>query len=234
MKYYWKNKLRLLCCILVSFNVHADTLHALDNIEQVAFEYALTQAQENFDNPQIAMGTLDQRLRLQACDTRLDVFNNVAGTGIGNQTIGVKCSSPVAWTVYVPVKVKVLKAVVVAVKPLSANQVITAADVKLQQKDIGSLRQGYMDNIRQLVGQQLKYSVALGTVLKPSSVQAQKVVRRGEHIMLVAVAGKMEVRMSGTALSDAGLGQRVRVKNSSSKRVVEGVVDGPGIVKVIM
>jgi len=234
MKYCWKNKLSIVCSLFFAANINADALHSLDNIEQVVYEYALSHAQENFDNPQIEMGTLDSRLRLQACEHHLDIFNNREGTGVGNQTIGVKCSSPVAWTVYVPVKVKVLQAVVVAARPLAANQLITAKDVKLKQLDIGALRQGYVNNIRKIVGQQLKYPVALGTVIKPRSVQAQKLVRRGEHIMLVALAGNMEVRMSGTALSDAILGQRIRVKNSSSKRVVEGVVEAAGIVKVTM
>jgi len=236
MRYFWKNKLSLLCSLMLAMNANAnaDGLHALDNIEQVAYEYALAMAQERFDSPQIAMGTLDSRLRLQACDTDLNAFSKLVGTGMGNQTIGIKCISPVAWTVYVPVKVKVLQAVVVAVRSLAANQIIRASDVKLQQRDIGSLRQGYINNTRMIVGQELKYPVSLGTVIKPQSVQAQKLVRRGEHIMLVASVGKMEVRMSGTALSDASLGQRVRVKNSSSKRVVEGIVDAPGIVKVTM
>ena len=51
-------------------------------------------------------------------------------------------------------------------------------------------------------------------------------------ITLIAVAGSMQVKMNGTALSDASLGQKIRVKNSSPKRVVEGVVDGPGLVRV--
>ena len=44
----------------------------------------------------------------------------------------------------------------------------------------------------------------------------------------------MQVKMSGTALEDASLGQRVKVKNSSSKRIVEGVVNAAGIVYVSM
>jgi len=234
MRYFWKNKLSLICSLLLAVNVNAEPLHALADIEQVAYEYALSKAQERFDSPQIVMGELDSRLRLQACDKDLNVFSNTVTTGLGSQTIGVKCNSPVTWTVYVPVKVKVLQAVVVAVRPLAANKIITTADVKLQQWDIGALRQGYIDNIRQLIGQELKYPIAMGTVIKPQSVRAQKLVHRGEHIMLIASTGNMEVRMSGTALSDASLGQRVRVKNSSSKRVVEGVVDAPGIVKVTM
>lgn len=74
----------------------------------------------------------------------------------------------------------------------------------------------------------------MGTIINSKNLRPQKIIQRGELIMLVATAGQMEVRMSGTALSDGSLGQRVRVKNLSSKRVVEGVVDGPGTVKVTM
>lgn len=234
MKWCWENSLRFACGMLLSVGAYADTLHALENIEQVVYEYALQNAQERFDNPQIVMGKLDTRLRLHACDSRLNVFSNIVNTGLGNQTVGVKCNSPVAWTVYVPFKVKVLEPVVVSVKPLAANQIITAADIKLQEWDLGNLRQGYVKNTSQIVGKQLKYPIAMGTVIKPHSVKDQKLVHRGEEIILLASAGKMEVKMSGTALSDASLGQRVRVKNSSSKRVVEGVVQAAGIVKVAM
>jgi flagellar basal body P-ring formation protein FlgA len=230
----WKHKLSLVCGIFVSFHLSADTLHGLDRIEQVAYEYALKQAQASYDNPLIVMDSLDSRLRLQACDAALDVFSTNGAVGLGNQTIGVKCNTPVAWTVYVPVKVKVLKPVVVASKPLSSNQLITESDLKLQQVDIGSLQQGYLSNTQLVVGQQLKYPVSMGSVIKPNSLQSQKVVHRGEIIMLVAMAGQMEVRMSGTALDDATLGERIKVKNTTSKRIVEGVVDAPGIVKVAL
>lgn len=228
----WKHKLSLVCGIFASFTVLADTLHALDRIEQVAYEYALKQAQASYDNPQIAMNSLDDRLRLQACGSPLDVFSSGGVVGLGNQTIGVKCNSPVAWTVYVPVKVKVMKSVVVASRPLSSNQLIGQSDIKLMQWDIGSLQHGYLNSTQLVIGQQLKYPVSMGSVIKPNSLQAQKIVHRGDQIMLVAMAGQMEVRMSGTALDDATLGERVKVKNSTSKRIVEGVVDAPGIVKV--
>jgi len=234
MRYSWKQNLSLIVGLILTINVYGDTLQSLNSIEQVAYEYALSKAQENFDDPHVLMGKLDARLRLQKCDSQLQGFSKIINTGLGNQTVGVKCLSPVAWTVYVPVQVKVFKSVVVATRTLAANKIISKDDVKLRQLDVGSLHQGYVKNITQLVGQQLKYSVAMDSVIKPQNVRPQKIIQRGESIILIAMAGSMEVRMNGTAMADASLGQRVRVKNNSSKRVIEGVVDAPGIVKVAM
>jgi flagella basal body P-ring formation protein FlgA len=85
-----------------------------------------------------------------------------------------------------------------------------------------------------VVGQQLRYSLAMGTALTPRSLKQQKIVQRGEQVILVAQAGSMEVRMNGMAMEDATLGDKIKVKNSSSNRVVEGVVQAPGVVQVTM
>jgi flagella basal body P-ring formation protein FlgA len=230
----WKYTVSFILGFLLVMNVQAEDLHALGDIEQAAYEYALKQAQIHHDNPQVVMESLDRRLRLKTCDSELEVFTKNARTEIGHQTVGVKCSFPSTWTVYVPVKVKVFKTVMVVSSSLPANHIITAGDIKSQTRDIGTLRQGYLVDEKQLIGQQLKYSMSMGAVINPNSIRPQKIVRRGELILLVASVGKMEVRMNGTALADAQLGQRVKVKNSSSKRVVEGIVQAPGIVKVAM
>lgn len=231
---FWKYTLSFTVVFFWAINVQAAGLHALDTIEQAAYEYALERAQLHHDNPQVIMESLDSRLRLKSCESALEVFTKNDRTTIGNQTIGVKCKLPSTWTVYVPVKVKVFKTIVVASRSLSANHIITAGDLKRQTRDMGVLRQGYLIDTKPLIGQQLKYAMSTGSVIHANSIKPQKIVHRGEQILLVASVGNMEVRMNGTALADAQLGQRVKVKNSSSKRVVEGIVEGPGIVKVTM
>jgi flagella basal body P-ring formation protein FlgA len=213
---------------------YSDEVQSLEAIEHEAYVFSLAEAQAQFDHPQVMVEQLDSRLRLQSCNTDLVAFSTTPEVGAGNQTIGVKCNSPVAWTVYVPVKIKVMMPVVVATRGLSAKHIITPDDVRVETQDIASMRKGYIENPEQVIGHQLRYPVALGSVMNPTNLIAQKVVRRGEQIMLVAGIGGMEVRMAGTALSDAQFGQRIRVKNVSSKRIVEGVVDGPGVVRVTM
>lgn len=217
-----------------SFHVQAEALQDLDSIEQTAYVYALEQAQSHYDNPQVVMGKLDPRLRLQSCDKALTAFNNSQQFELGNQTIGVKCLSSSPWTVYVPLTIKLFKPVVVSSRALRANEIINEQDLKVLEVDISNLRYNYIQDPGKLIGQRLKYPVAMGAALTAQSVRPQKMVKRGQLITLVAETRGMQVKMSGTALSDGILGQRVRVKNSSSKRVVEGVVDSQGIVKVAM
>lgn len=226
--------LLLLSANLLTFTASADPLQPLSEVEHAAYTYTLQQAQARFNNPQVTVTPLDKRLRLQHCDGQLEAFTNRDILSAGNVTVGVRCHHPVAWTVYLPLQIKVMQPVVVIARPVSSNHVLTAQDLRLEQRDIGSLRQGYMANIAAVVGQQVKYSLGLGTVIQDNHLRSLNVVKRGESIVLVAGTGGMEVRMQGTALTDASVGDRVRVKNHSSERIVEGIVDSPGIVRVTM
>ena len=63
-----------------------------------------------------------------------------------------------------------------------------------------------------------------GAEIAPQAVKTVPAIRRGETVTIVSRQGGMEVSSSGIALSDAELGGRVRIRNESSQRVVEGTV----------
>lgn len=222
------------CVVFLTLSVHADNLQSITAIEQAAYEHALNEAQLSYSNPQVLVEPMDDRLRLQPCATKLQTFSNSSSNAVGSRTIGVKCPSDPEWTVYVPVKVKVLKPVLVAAKPLAAHTTLSKEDVRMQVMDIAELRHGFLESANAVEGQQLRYPLAVGAVIPPRGLKQEKVVRRGEQIILVAAMGGMEVRMNGTAMEDASVGDKVKVKNSSSQRIVEGIVYAPGIVKVLM
>ncbi len=227
-------RVTLIVALMYSYNLKADLLQDVDSIEQVAHVYAMELAQANFGTPEVVTGNLDPRLRLQKCTNPLAAFKKGNKFGLGSQVIGVKCQSDTPWTVYVPVTVKLYKTVVVAANHLSANHLLSTSDIKLAQIDISTLRKDYFKEASLVVGQQLKYPLAMGTAISSTHIRPQKIVRRGETITLIAEAGSMQVKMTGKALSDAVLGEKVRVENSSSKRIVEGTVNAPGQVKISM
>lgn len=215
-------------------NADVNTKHALADIEQAAYAYALSEAQMKFGSAHVSIMPLDKRLNMAACTSKLNAFTKKTTVDMGKQTIGVKCYGPVPWTVYVQAEIKVFKQTVIAAKPLAAGHVLEAGDIKFSTVDISQFRKGFVKSKQEVLGQQLKYPLAMGAVISPSALKSMKVVARGQVITLLAKAGTMEVRMSGKALASAALGQRVKVKNLSSKRVVEGVVESPGVVKVTM
>ncbi len=57
---------------------------------------------------------------------------------------------------------------------------------------------------------------------------ADAIVRRGQPITLVYEAPGLALTLRGRALEDAGLGQSVRVLNTTSNQTIDAVVTGPG------
>jgi flagella basal body P-ring formation protein FlgA len=62
---------------------------------------------------------------------------------------------------------------------------------------------------------------------------AAKAVQRGQSVTLVADVGGMSVRMAGKALSDGLINQRVRVQNTSSGKIVEGIARSEQVVEIV-
>lgn len=218
--------------MFLTLPVQAGPLHALHEVEHAAYLHAISEAQSRFSNPQVSISSLDKRLRLQACQSALDTFANHEQLRSGQLTIGVRCHAPVSWTVYVSAQVKVMQDVVVTRRALSADHILSKDDIKLAPRDIASLRKGYLTDAGALIGQQLKSPLPMGGIVQINQFKAQMLVHRGDLVTLVASVGNMEVRVRGEALANAGLGQRVKVKNSNSERVVEGIVDAAGVVRI--
>ena len=94
------------------------------------------------------------------------------------------------------------------------------------------IRDRYATTSENLLGKQLRRALPAGAVVVPQAVKGVPLIRQGETVTLVMRQGGMEVRSSGIALGDAELGQRLRVRNESSKRVVEGTATASRLVEV--
>jgi flagella basal body P-ring formation protein FlgA len=69
-------------------------------------------------------------------------------------------------------------------------------------------------------------------VITPAVLQPAVVVQRGQTVRLVIEQPGISIAAAGTALADAARGDRLRVRNTSSGKVVEGTVGADGIVRV--
>ena len=212
----------------------ASLLQPHDSIRLAAKTYLENNPPVGEGRIEFTIGHLDSRLRLQQCAAALEVFRPPGGRNSGHTTLGVRCSGPKPWKLYIPVAIKVYRPVAVAQGALLRGALLTAADIELVEKDVSRLGYGFIADPSNAVGKELRRSVTAGTVMTPHHLAAPHIVERGQTVVIVANSGGIEVRMAGEALADGAHNDRIRVRNNKTRRIVEGTVSAPGVVQVLM
>ncbi|MHA6164361.1 flagellar basal body P-ring formation chaperone FlgA [Pseudomonas sichuanensis] len=182
---------------------------------------------------EIQVNRLDPRLRMPLCSQQLDASLE-SPTPLGRVTVKVRCDSAAPWTIFVPAQVRLLRDVVVMTRPLKRESVVGEGDIALRERDVGTLGPGYLTQMDQAVGMKLLRPTVIDQVLTQQHLEQAELVRKGDHVVIVARSGTLSVRMPGEALSKGGLQEQIRVRNLNSKRVVKARVTGPGQVEVAM
>lgn len=182
---------------------------------------------------EISVGRLDPRLRLPACTVPLEAELPPGARSLGAMAVGVRCQAP-AWSVFVQGRLAVRRPVVVMAVSRPRGATLAAADLLLEPRDLSTLPGGYLSDPAELIGQELRRAVQARTVLLPGMTAAPELVRRGERVILQAQGGVVAVQVEGEALSAGALGDRIQVRNLSTRRVVEGTVGGPALVHIAL
>jgi flagella basal body P-ring formation protein FlgA len=177
----------------------------------------------------VIVGALDSRLRLLACERKLEGFA-AAESLAPRMTIGVRCLQP-NWTVYVPVSIESDTQVLVLRRALPRNSVVTHDDVESQTRRVPGFVANYITET-QLTGRHLRAASAPGTALTFELLQVDTLIKRGQRVTLIASAGGLEVHAQGEAMADATVAGRIRVLNLGSRRIVEGTVETPDRVRI--
>ncbi|MGI9236078.1 MAG: flagellar basal body P-ring formation chaperone FlgA [Woeseiaceae bacterium] len=182
----------------------------------------------------VKAGSLDSRHRLALCSKALEPFLR-RGAKIDVRTIvGVRCPGEKPWKVYLPVEVIVTDKVLVAGRTLPRGHLLAISDLVVEERDVSRLLSGYFSDTKALVGQRLKAQLIAGRILTPAMVQADLAVKRGQTVTLTVETGGIRIQMRGKALMDGAIDQRIRVENTESGRVVEGIVRSQEHVEVLV
>ncbi|MFN3919497.1 MAG: flagellar basal body P-ring formation chaperone FlgA [Methylohalobius sp.] len=212
--------------------VAAMEIQAIESIQQAIVAHLESIVRQHHQNFDIKLAPLDSRLRLPRCNQPLAIFPLSEAAPIGAVSVKVECQGAHPWTIYAKANVRVFQQVAVLARALPKGAVLDQGAVVLESVDIATLRQGYFASLEQVLGRRLKNSLPKGSVLIPQHLATTKVISKGDAVTIRVSEGGLDVRMGGHALMDGGLGQRIRVRNDRSQRVVEGVVQGPGEVQV--
>ena len=182
----------------------------------------------------LVAGPIGPSVRLAPCNQAVKPSVGPGGHMRDRILVELNCPGTPPWHIYVPVRVVGTSQVTIAAHAIVAGSVLTAADVRTEQRDISELPPGYMDDPAVTVGLTAGRPISSGAVITNQLLLGTKAVERGQTVTLVADAGGMSVSMQGRALSDGLINQRVKVENLSSGKVVEGIARSQQVVEIIL
>jgi flagellar basal body P-ring formation protein FlgA len=203
-----------------------------NDIQQQVSDYVLNQIQaEPSDKVEAIANAIDKRLNLAQCKVPLVI--NITGTGEirRNTTADVTCPDTPGWHLFVPVKIRIQKPVVVAATPISKGSVLSADSLTISYIDSFMLNGDMTTDINVLIGARSKRDLKTNQPLRLNQIC---IVCRDDSVEIIAEKGGMQIKTNGRALQDGSLNDRIRVQNVRSQRIISAVVSGVGQVKIEM
>lgn len=180
------------------------------------------------DNPQLVLhAPLDVPAELTFSSLTLDNsgqrFAGLAQLRSGQRILA---QSAVGGRIVTRVDVPVLS------RPLRRDEIISGNDITWLPTDLNAGSMNILFNAEDLIGKAPRTSLRPGVPVRAVDLVTPPAVNRGKQVTMIYQAGRMTITAQGRALSDAAVGETVRVVNISSSRTVEGVVEALGVVRI--
>jgi len=225
--------LTLITWISTAIGQEVASVEPTEAIRAAAESFVRSQLPQDASIAGVTAGALDSRLRLVRCTGGMHGHLPPGAALQARAMVGVSCEGPVRWTVYVPVTVESRISVLVLKHPVARDARLTMEDVTVEARKVTGIgTTAYLSDAKDLQARSAARPLPMGAALTVDMLKADMVIRHGQDVTLIAAAAGIEVRATGRAMADAAVGARLKVQNLSSMKVVEGVVEGPDLVRV--
>jgi flagella basal body P-ring formation protein FlgA len=207
----------------------------LASIRSQAEEFVIARLNLDPAELEVQADQLDVRLRLANCNGKTEAYLQ-DGQRMGNRVaVGIRCLDEThRWSIFVPVNITRYAEVVVSSRNLSRGQAINKSDIKIERRAVSRLHGQYLTQVSQVIGQLPKRSLEKGKIVSPRLLKRQHLVKRGQNVIILAENPLIQVRSKGVALTNGRIGERIRVRNTGTKKIVEGTVTSEGYVKILL
>lgn len=201
----------------------------MDQLRGAITQFLTTQAIGLPGKIRITVGSIDPRLKLPACVTP-QVFFPSSSKAWGRTTVGVRCTVPSAWKIYVAATIHVDGEYVVAATSLSQGQSINQSDLTMVKGDLTRLPRGAITDPSQAIGRTTTSSVALGSPLREDALRNQQAIKQGQAVRVIVNGPGFSVSSEARALNNANEGQLTKVRTSSGQ-VISGIAKLGGVIE---
>ncbi len=182
---------------------------------------------------QLQITPLDSRVNLKHCDQDPEAFWPYEPSNKRKISIGIRCTGAVRWKVFLQAKIKRIQSVAVLNSPVSVGDVLSERIISMQETDTLGLRAAAVDDVTDLLGMTFKKHLRPGAVLSRQHLEIALSVKRGDIVDILSGSGSIAVRAQGISLDDGHLNELIKVRNSTSKQIVQATVIKTGTVQIV-
>ena len=180
----------------------------------------------------LAEGFRPDRLNLPRCSGELGARGRPTAGQQTRLSLEVSCSTPF-WRVFVPVMVEGTYRVIVLARDVTAGSTLGREDLTYSETSIAPPIGGFQSE-QYLLGAKLLRTASAGQIILSGWVRRVPAVRRGRPVTVIGRTAYVTVRTSGIAVADAAIAERVRIRNPSSGREIEGIVSGVDSAEIVL
>lgn len=181
----------------------------------------------------VEAGRLDARTYLSKCrqPVRIDF---APGQGLRAKTnLGMSCPDTPGWRLFLPMTITQRAAVWVARNSIASGSALQATQWQREWRDIASLPASAITQ-DDLSGYQAGMTIAAGAVLTQTLVAGKTVIKRGQTLSLRVNQGSIAISASVEAMDNGAVGDRIRVRNPGSGRILEATVTDANSVQALL
>ncbi|MFT5452019.1 MAG: flagella basal body P-ring formation protein FlgA [Enterobacterales bacterium] len=212
--------------------VEAANIQDINTLKSAAKSFARSKIMNVSDDTrrvEIIVGNLDPRLRLVQCTEELNLFIPPGSRLQGNTTIGVRCLNSRPWSIYIPVRIAIYEKAIVTLRKMSRGELISQEDIILSEVDTSIVRGTTFTETFDLIGTKLKTTLKANQVISSTAIC---LICKGDTVIIKSDNKAVSVSVAGIALNDGGKGDRIRVQNNASRRIIDAVITTNGVVSV--
>lgn len=114
---------------------------------------------------------------------------------------------------------------VVVKKNITKGEVVTEDHLAYSFHISDDLPGGFT-NISDIIGRKAKFNLARGAVIKTRQLEIVYPVEKGKAVLVVADNSRLSITVNAIALEEGQLGDMIKVKNSTSGKVLNAIVIG--------
>jgi len=134
---------------------------------------------------------------------------------------------------YVPVRLRWWSEAIVAKTDLRVRTLLTKSMLTRKRVNVADHTGTWWRDIDGLIGKRLTRPIRTGQVIYTPYVKQPRLLKRGDQVTIITHIGGLRVQASGKAMQSAGRGERIRVRNIKSLKILQAIVLDADTVRVI-